>query len=53
MREWVERGGHLVVILPAVGQDWLALSNRELADILPRAEVTRLEAEPLPSLRPF
>ncbi len=53
LREWVERGGHLVVILPAVGQDWLALSNRELADILPRVEVTRLEAEPLRSLRPL
>ncbi len=32
MREWVYRGGHLVVVLPAVGQTWTA---SPLADMLP------------------
>ncbi len=53
LREWIERGGHLIIILPAVGQDWLALGNRELAALLPRVEVNRHEAEPLSSLRPL
>lgn len=53
LREWVERGGHLVVVLPAVGQDWLAISNQELASMMPVVSVTRLEAEPLNSLRPL
>lgn len=53
LHEWIERGGHLVVILPAVGQDWLAISNRELAEIMPRVEVARHENEPLGSLRPL
>ncbi len=53
LREWVERGGHLVVVLPAVGQDWLAISNQELASMLPVVTVSRLEAVPLDSLRPL
>ncbi len=53
LREWIERGGHLVIILPAVGQDWLALGNRELAALLPRVEVTRDEAASLAELRPL
>ena len=53
LREWIERGGHLVIILPAVSQDWLALGNRELASILPRVEVNRLESEQLTDLRPL
>jgi hypothetical protein len=32
MREWVARGGHLVVVLPAVGQTW---TGSPLADMLP------------------
>ncbi|HZW08871.1 MAG TPA: hypothetical protein VFF69_03125, partial [Phycisphaerales bacterium] len=53
LREWVERGGHLVVVLPAVGQDWLAISNQELATMLPVVSVERLESVPLASLRPL
>lgn len=53
LREWIERGGHLVVALPAVGQDWLAVSNQELAAMLPVVVVTRLEGEPRSSLRPL
>ncbi|WP_145077403.1 hypothetical protein [Poriferisphaera corsica] len=32
VREWVERGGHLVVMLPPVGQQW---TSSGLADLLP------------------
>lgn len=51
LREWVQRGGHLLVILPATGQDWLALGNRELASILPRVVVNRVENEPASAFR--
>lgn len=53
LREWIERGGHLIIILPATGQDWLALGNQELAAILPRASVFRVEDEPVSALRPL
>ncbi len=36
IRGWIEWGGHLVVVLPAVGQEWLAGSN-PLAELLPDA----------------
>lgn len=51
IREWVIRGGHLVVVLPPIGQDWLAddLYN-PLADILPRVRTTRREGA---SLEPY
>ncbi|MFG0259381.1 MAG: hypothetical protein ACF8LK_03430, partial [Phycisphaerales bacterium JB041] len=53
LREWIERGGHFIVILPATGQDWLALGNQELAALLPRASVFRVEDEPVSELRPL
>lgn len=46
LREWIERGGHFVVMLPAAGQDWLALGNQELASVLPRVSVSRVADEP-------
>ncbi|MDQ7013509.1 MAG: hypothetical protein Q9O74_06380 [Planctomycetota bacterium] len=53
IREWIERGGHLIIILPATGQDWLALGNQELAALLPRVSVVRIEDEPVSALRPL
>jgi hypothetical protein len=41
LREWVHRGGHLVIVLPAVGQTWTSASN-PLADLLPAARPDRL-----------
>ena len=41
IREWVNRGGHLIVSLPAVGQTWSAPSN-PLADLMPSARIERL-----------
>jgi hypothetical protein len=38
IRQWVRRGGHLVVILPSFGDDrWM---NSPLGDIMPRVSVT-------------
>ncbi len=45
LREWVERGGHLVIVLPEVGQEWQSVSNATIADMLPAVSVIRHEAE--------
>jgi len=54
VRAWVERGGHLVVCLPANSQVWtggsLALGN-PLAGVLPDVEMARLEEPDLESIR--
>lgn len=42
IREWVRRGGHLVIVLPPVGGEWFAAEN-PLADLLPEATVERKE----------
>lgn len=43
VREWVQRGGHLVVVLPRVGQTWTDENNNPLYDITPRVAVHRRE----------
>lgn len=53
LREWVVRGGHLVIGMPSIGQDWFGLSNQELADMLPKATIDRVENVPIESLRPL
>lgn len=37
LREWVKRGGHLVIVLPSVGQAWYGASGsiNPIADIMP------------------
>ncbi len=42
IREWVQRGGHLVIVLPSVGQTWINASN-PLSDIMPAVTVERRE----------
>jgi hypothetical protein len=44
MREWVHRGGHLVVVLPRIGQTWTDEVNNPLFDITPRVRAERREA---------
>lgn len=41
LREWVHRGGHLVIVLPAVGNPWQSQTN-PLADLLPVCRVDRM-----------
>ena len=41
--EWVRRGGHLIVCLPATGQIWQDTDRNRLASILPDVTPIRLE----------
>lgn len=50
IREWVRRGGRLIVALPAVGQLWTTGAN-PLLDIMPAMFVTRREGVDLDSHR--
>lgn len=43
LREWVQGGGHLVVVLPRAGQAWTDEVNNPLYDITPRVRVERRE----------
>lgn len=54
IREWIQRGGHLVVLLPPVGQAWTAGTGRNpLADLLPAVRIERREGIPLEPYRPL
>lgn len=44
LRQWIQRGGHLVIVLPAVGNNWPA---SPLADLVPQAD-ERIENDVLP-----
>lgn len=51
IRQWVQHGGgHLVIVLPAVGQGWLGRSDHPLASIMPEARVEMREGV---SLEPY
>src|SRR5262249_9074924 len=41
IREWVMRGGHFIVVLPNVAQNWIAQPGNPLADIMPAVKITR------------
>ncbi len=51
VREWVNRGGHLVIILPPVGQTWTNPASNELYPILPVVSVQRREGVNLAAYR--
>lgn len=42
--EWIRRGGHLVVVLPPIGQAWTTPRSNPLFDILPHVSVSRRES---------
>lgn len=50
IKQWIQRGGHFVVIFPTVSQNWTAPSNK-LSDIAPRAQVARFEGVRLEDYR--
>ena len=50
LREWVYRGGHLIIVLPPVGGGWFAADN-PIGDILPDARVRRVEGADLEPYR--
>lgn len=53
LRHWVARGGHLVIILPPVGQTWVTEASNELADLLPAVTIARREGVDLREYRPL
>ncbi|MEM8835971.1 MAG: hypothetical protein AAGD00_09145 [Planctomycetota bacterium] len=52
LREWVHRGGHLVVVLPAIGSGWFAPSN-PLIDLMPSVRAETRQDVRLQSYRPL
>ncbi len=53
LKEWVSRGGHLVVVLPTAGQSWVTRDGSGLSDLLPRVRITRREGVSLEGYRPL
>ncbi len=51
IREWIAAGGHLIIVLPTVGQTWLEGSANPLADIMPAVAATRLDNVDLDAFR--
>lgn len=51
LREWINRGGHLVIVLPTVGQTWTNSVNNELYDLLPAVTISRQESVDLAPYR--
>ncbi len=51
IREWVRRGGHLVVVLPGAGQAWLGRPDNPLSDLMPAASPVLFEAVDLEPMR--
>lgn len=49
--EWVRRGGHLVVALPPVGQEWLVPDRHPLSPVMPRMVIERREGVDLEMYR--
>jgi hypothetical protein len=43
LRDWIERGGHLIVILPAAGQTWTNENLSDLYDAMPLVSVKKVE----------
>lgn len=54
IREWVESGGHLIVVLPSIGQEWFSTTGNPLASILPKILPPRtIEGVDLERYRPL
>lgn len=53
LREWVQRGGHVVVVLPATGTSWTNPTSNPLLAIMPRTAVKRIENASLEPYRAF
>lgn len=53
LKEWISRGGHLVIVLPTAGQSWVTRDGSGLSEVMPRVAITRREGVSLESLRPL
>lgn len=53
IREWVRRGGHLIVVLPRVGQTWTDETVNPLFDLIPKVRIERRESVDLAPFEPM
>ncbi len=54
IERWVERGGHLIVVLPSTGQEWIGQASNRLRRLLPAMRVpTRHDGVDLALYRPL
>lgn len=53
IREWVERGGHLIVIIPPAGQSWVDVPGNPLSAIMPEVSLQRSDGVDLNAYRPM
>ncbi|MBS0197758.1 MAG: hypothetical protein JSR77_13470 [Planctomycetes bacterium] len=53
VRDWVNRGGHLIIILPNVGQTFTNPTSNELYDIMPAVSVVTREKVNFEPYRPL
>ncbi len=53
VREWVRRGGHLVIVIPRVGETWSDPATNPLHDIMPSVRLERREEADLNPLEPI
>ncbi len=53
LREYVQHGGHLIIILPSIGQTWTDQRSNELFDIMPTVSVARKEVADFERYRPL
>lgn len=53
IREWVRRGGHLIVVLPNAGQEWLGHTDHLLTGLMPAVEVRTEEGVEFAPYRPL
>lgn len=51
IREWIERGGHFVVVLPSAGQTWTNENLSDLYDAMPLVSVKKNEDEDLTEMK--
>jgi hypothetical protein len=53
LREYVLHGGHLIIILPSIGQTWTDQRSNDLFDIMPAVTVSRKEVHDFDRYRPL
>ncbi len=53
LREYVQHGGHLIVVLPSIGQTWTNPASNDLHDIMPLVTVGRREVTDFQRYRPL
>ncbi|MGE3110024.1 MAG: hypothetical protein AB7G11_15405 [Phycisphaerales bacterium] len=51
IRKWVASGGHLIIVLPAVGQTWINSGANPLSDLMPLVDISRDENFDLGAVR--